>query len=374
MASETFSPTPAPQQPDVPPNTPPSAAPLKPPRQSLMGRGGLLGNNFGDNLFYYGTLAFAATVLVICLMVGWRLYQTASPAIHRYGFGFIYTTKWDPNVGFDGEYSGAWPYIFGTLVSSFLALLLAVPIGLGTAIFLAELAPKWMRSPLGFMVELLAAVPSVVYGLWGRLVMVPWLQTKQTWMSDYGYNALDTFEKGLVKTTGIKAFSTYGPSHLIDGAPTGQSMMAGALILAIMVLPFITAVSREVIKAVPPTQREAAFGLGATRWEAIRSPVLRYARSGIIGAIILGLARALGETMAITMVIGNADKASSSLLAPAATLSSKLANEFGEAQGGQLDSLMYLALVLFGITIVVNGFARLLIWNMSRSMSGASRE
>lgn len=339
-----------------------------------MARGGIFGSNFGDKLFYWGTLAFAATVLLICLAIGWRLYQTAAPAIHRYGLGFLSTTKWDPNAGTDGVYGGAWPYIFGTLVSSFLALLIAVPIGLGTAIFLAELAPKWMRSPLGFMVELLAAVPSVVYGLWGRLVMVPWLQTKQEWMSDYGYNALDTMEKGLVKTTGIKAFSTYGLSHLIDGAPTGQSMMAGALVLAIMVLPFITAVSREVIKAVPPTQREAAFGLGATRWEAIRSPVLKYARSGIIGAIILGLARALGETMAITMVIGNADKASASLLSPAATLASKLANEFGEAQGGQLDSLMYLALVLFGITIVVNAFARMLIWNMSRSVRGASRE
>lgn len=336
-----------------------------------MARGGFFGNNFGDKLFLYGTMLFAATVLLICAMIGWRLYQQSSPAIDEYGAGFLNTTKWDPNTE---TYSGAWPYIFGTLVSSFLALLLAVPIGLGTAIFLAELAPKWMRAPLGFMVELLAAVPSVVYGLWGRLVMVPWLQTKQEWMSDYGYNALDTMEQGLVKTTGIEAFSTYGLSHLVDGAPTGQSMMAGALILAIMILPFITAVSREVIKAVPPTQREAAYGLGATRWEAIRSPVLKYARSGIIGAIILGLARALGETMAITMVIGNADRASASLLSPAATLASKLANEFGEAQGKQLYSLMYLALVLFGITIVVNTFARLLIWNMSRSVRGASRE
>ncbi len=369
MASETFSPAPAPES--APPIEPPAAPPQ---RQSLMGRGGFLGNNFGDRLFYWGTLCFAATVLVITAMIGWRLLQTASPAIHLYGAKFLTNTKWDPNEGANGNYGGAWPYIFGTLVSSFLALLLAVPIGLGTAIFLAELAPKWMRSPLGFMIELLAAVPSVVYGLWGRLVMVPWLLTKQDWLSDVGYNSLDGLEQKLVHATGIKAFSTYGLSHLVDGAPTGQSMMAGALILAIMILPFITAVSREVIKAVPPTQREAAYGLGATRWEAIRSPVLKYARSGIIGAIILGLARALGETMAITMVIGNADKASASLLSPAATLASKLANEFGEAQAGQLDSLMYLALVLFGITIVVNGFARLLIWNMSRSMSGAARE
>lgn len=348
----------------------PSSPPVR-ERESLIGRGGFFGSNFGDNLFYWGTLAFAATVLVICLAVGWRLYQASAPAMSAYGSHFLTTTKWDPNTE---NYGGAWPYIFGTLVSSFLALLLAVPIGLGTAIFLAELAPKWMRAPLGFMVELLAAVPSVVYGLWGRLVMVPWLRDRQDWMSDTGYNSLAGMEENLVKATGIEAFSKYGLSHLVDGAPTGQSMMAGALILAIMILPFITAVSREVIKAVPPTQREAAFGLGATRWEAIRSPVLKYARSGIIGAVILGLARALGETMAITMVIGNADNASASLLAPAATLASKLANEFGEATGKQLDSLMYLALVLFGITIVVNAFARLLIWNMSRRMTGASRE
>ncbi len=349
-----------------PSQTPPSE------RRSLLKRSSFLGNNFGDNLFYWGTLAFAATVLVICLSVGWRLFSAAEPAMGTYGLHFLSNTKWDPNTE---NFGGAWPYIYGTLASSFLALLLAVPIGLGTAIFLAELAPRWMRAPLGFMIELLAAVPSVVYGLWGRLVMVPWLQNgPQDWLSTVAYDKLFNLETSLVKLTGIKAFSTYGLSHLVDGAPIGQSMMAGALVLAIMILPFITAVSREVIKAVPPTQREAAFGLGATRWEAIRSPVLKYARSGIIGAIILGLARALGETMAITMVIGNADNASSSLLAPAATLASKLANEFGEAQGKQLDALMYLALVLFGITIVVNAFARLLIWNMSRRMSGASRE
>jgi phosphate transport system permease protein len=250
---------------------------------------------------------------------------------------------------------GAWPYIFGTLVSSFLALLLAVPVAIGTAIFLTELAPKWMRTPISFMVELLAAVPSVVYGLWGVFVLVPALRPVQAWLSE------NWGEKPII-----------GP--FVEGAPMGYSMMAGALILAIMVLPFITAVSREVLKAVPPSQREAAFGLGATHWEAIGGPILRYARSGILGAIILGLARAVGETMAITMVIGNGREASLSLLAPGNTLASALANQFAEASGKQLPSLMYVALCLFGVTIIVNAIARMLIWNMARGTQGAARE
>jgi phosphate transport system permease protein len=208
--------------------------------------------------------------------------------------------------------------------------------------------------PLSFMVELLAAVPSVVYGLWGRLVLIPALLPLQGWLSEHA-----------------SGWPVVG--KLFEGAPIGQSMMAGGLILAIMVLPFITAVSREVIKAVPPTQREAAFGLGSTHWEAISGPILRTARSGIIGAIILGLARALGETMAITMVIGNGNDAKLSLLEPANTLSSKLALEFAEAAGGQQSALMFLALTLFSITIVVNAIARLMIWNMARSVQGSVR-
>jgi phosphate transport system permease protein len=203
-------------------------------------------------------------------------------------------------------------------------------------------------------VELLAAVPSVVYGLWGRVVMVPALQPIQEVLSNNSE-----------KIPVVGRFFT--------GAPIGLSMMAGGLVLAIMILPFITAVSREVIKAVPPTQREAAFGLGATHWEAVKGPILRSARSGIIGAVILGLARALGETMAITMVIGNGNTASPSLLAPANTLASKLALQFAEASGTETSALMYLALLLFGITIVMNALARILIWNMSRSFRGQAR-
>ncbi len=328
-----------------------------PPKRSLTGRTSFFDARFGDGLFYWLTLGFAFVVLLLVVWLGYQLYSAAAPSIHKFGLNFLTSTVWktedDP---IKPDTYGAWPYIYGTLMSSFLALLLAVPIGVGTAIFLSELAPKWMRTPLAFLVELLAAVPSVVYGLWGLLVMIPFLLPMQTWL----FNTI-----GQVPVLG-KFFSS---------APQGggQSMLMGGLILAIMILPFITAVSREVIKAVPRTQREAAFGLGATHWEAIKGPVLRAARSGIIGAIILGLARALGETMAITMVIGNNNNASVSLLSPANTISSKLANQFAEASGEQYPALMYLALVLFGITIVVNAFARLLIWNMARSNGGTMR-
>lgn len=330
---------------------------------------GFFGNNPGDPIFFGMTALFASSVLIVCLLIGWQLYRAAAPAIAIFGAKFLTSSQWNPNA--DTPSYGAWPYIYGTLMSSLLALLLAVPIGLGTAVFLSELAPRKLRAPLSFLVELLAAVPSVVYGLWGRLVMVPWLATKQEWLGGPFYDWLSGLEKSAAGATGIKAFETYGLSHLVDGAPTGYGMMAGALILAIMILPFITAVSREVILAVPPTQREAAFGLGATRWEAIRGPVLKYARAGIIGGIMLGLARALGETMAITMVIGNSNAPSASLLSPASTLASKLVNEFNEAGGDQLAALMYLALILFGITIIVNALARLLIWKTSRGMRGA---
>ncbi|BCM89537.1 phosphate transport system permease protein PstC [Abditibacteriota bacterium] len=326
-----------------------------PEKRSLFKRQSTLDARTTDGIFYWSTLGFSALVLLLVAWLGIQLYSAASPSIHKFGLGFLTSSMWSTSDDpIHPDTYGAWPYIYGTLVSSFLALLLAVPIGLGTAIYLAELAPKWLRTPLSFMVELLAAVPSVVYGLWGRLVLIPALMPLQTWLSDH-------------------ADSVPVVGRFFGGAATGQSMMAAALVLAIMILPFISAVSREVIKAVPPTQREAAFGLGATHWEAIKGPILRTARSGIIGAIILGLARALGETMAITMVIGNAPNADFSLLSPAATLSSKLAVEFAEASGGQQSALMYLALVLFGITIVVNACARLLIWNMSRQVKGSTR-
>lgn len=311
-----------------------------------IGRQGLTLSHLMESGFLGLTAIFAGLVLVITLVIGLQLVMASWPAITTFGLKFISTSSWDPVM----DVYGAWPFIYGTLMSSFLALLLAVPIGVATAIFLAELAPRWMRTPLSFMVELLAAVPSVVYGLWGVMVLVPAIKPTQAWLVEHA-----------------------GTFPLFTGAPMGYGMMAGGLILGIMILPFITAVSREVIKAVPPTQREAAFGLGATHWEAVKGPILKAARSGIIGAIILGLARALGETMAITMVIGNGTSgADISLLAPANTLSSAIANQFNEASGQQVSALMYLALVLFGITVVVNGAARLLIWRMARDLGRAS--
>jgi len=326
-----------------------------PTKPSLLKRSGALDARSADGIFYWGTRAFASLVLLLVLWLGVQLYLAASPSIAKFGLGFLSSSVWKTNGPAKvRDTYGAWPYIYGTLLTSFISLLVAVPIGVGTAVFLAELAPRQIRTPLGFLVDLLAAVPSVVYGLWGVFVLVPAIFPLQQWLFQH--------------------FST-APliGRFFTTAPIPNSMLAGSLVLSIMILPFISAVSREVIKAVPPTQREAAFGLGATHWEAIRGPILRTARSGIIGAIILGLARALGETMAITMVIGSTNKFSTSLLGGGATLSSKIALGFGEASGDQQAALMYLALVLFGITIVVNALARLLIWNMSRQVKGTVR-
>lgn len=315
-------------------------------RRSLTRSGGL-GSNFGDNVFYWGTAAFAASVLVVCALLFGILLHTAWPSIQRFGAHFLYTSTWDPVQ----EVYGALPFVYGTLVSSFLALLMAVPIGLGTAIFLAELAPGWLRTPLSFMIELLAAVPSVVYGLWGIFVLVPMVRGLETWLQD--------------RFPWVPFFS---------GAPYGIGMLSAGLILAIMILPFIIAVSRDVLRAVPPTLREAAFGLGATHWEAIWGPMLRSARVGIMGAIILGLARALGETMAVTMVIGNTPTIpgiKEALFSQGYTLASVLANEFAEATTDMyISALVQLALILFGVTIIVNAIARLLIWSMVRNTKG----
>ena len=326
-----------------------------PEKRSLFKRTKAFDATKADNLFYWATFAFAALVLVLVVWIAFQLIRSSSESIERFGLGFLTSSVWKTeDAAINPNNYGAWPYIYGTLMSSFLALFIAVPIGLGTAIYLSELAPRWVRTPLSFMVELLAAVPSVVYGLWGVLVMIPAILPFQNWLYEsFNGNAL--------------------LGRFFNSPPSGQSMMSAALVLAIMILPFISAVSREVIKAVPPSQREAAFGLGSTHWEAISGPILRTARSGIIGAIILGLARALGETMAVTMVIGNSANTDFSLLSPASTLASKIAMEFGEASGGQQSALMYLALVLFGVTILVNAFARLMIWNMTRSVQGATR-
>jgi phosphate transport system permease protein len=299
-------------------------------------------------VFQWSTMLFALCVIAILVLLGYVLARAAHPALVAFGWGFLSSSVWDPVR----EVFGAWPFICGTLYSSALALLIAVPISLGAAVFLAELAPQWLRNPISFLVELLAAVPSVVYGLWGLFVLAP---------------AVRTLEAPLGER--FKGFP------LFTGPPYGVGVLAAGLILAIMILPIITAVSREVLLAVPRTQREAAYSLGATRWEAIRGPVFRYARPGIVGAIILGLGRAMGETMAVTMVIGNAPTTSLSLFSLGDTMPSVLANQYAEATG-RLHSaaLVEIALLLFAVAILVNAVARLLLWSVGRGAPRGVRE
>jgi len=287
-------------------------------------------------------MAAAVPVLIGVMLIA--LCSAAWPAIQRFGARFFATSTWDPVAG----NFGVLPFIYGTLVSSALALLIAVPLGLGVAIFLSELAPGWLRTPVGFFVELLAAIPSVVIGLWGIFVLVPWVRT-----------ALEPLLK-----------SALGFLPLFSGPPLGIGMLTAGLILSIMVVPFIVAVSTEVMRAVPPAQREAARALGATGWETTRTAVLPYARSGIIGAVFLALARALGETMAVTMVIGNVPQIKISLFAPAYTIPAVIANEFTEATSDlYVAALIYAGLVLFIVTVAVNALARVLVNRAARGPS-----
>jgi len=314
-----------------------------PPRAVSRGRRG-----FGDRL--YRTLILASVWVVLILAVGLvaALSWESWSAIRAFGLRFLVTSHWDPVAG---EF-GALPFIYGTLVSSLLALLIAVPLSLGAAIFLAELAPAWIRPPVAFLIEMLAAVPSVVYGLWGIFVLVPWLR--------------DWVQPPLGRALGFLP--------LFQGPPYGIGMLAAGLILAIMVVPYITSVSREVLLAVPGSQREAALGLGATRWETTRIAVLRYGRSGLIGAILLGLGRALGETMAVTMVIGNRPEIAASLFAPGYTMASVLANEFTEATSDlYVSALVEIGLLLLVVTILVNGLARVLVWTVGAAPARGGR-
>jgi len=300
----------------------------------------------GDSIFKKLTLISALFILVLALLIFYELYSRSQLSISKFGLGFLTGVEWDPVH----QVFGALPFIYGTVTSSIIALIIAVPISLGIAIYLSELAPRRFRSPLSFMVELLAAVPSVVYGLWGLFVMVPWIR-------DYLQPFLE---------------STLGFLPLFQGPKFGIGMLAGGIILAIMIIPTISAVSREVMLAVPDTQREAAFALGATRWETIRFAVLKYARTGIFGAILLGLGRALGETMAVIMVIGNRPQISLSLFEPAYTMSGVIASEYIEAtQEIYLSALIEIGLLLFIITLIMNVLARLLVWRMMRMFRGA---
>src|SRR6185436_16218199 len=295
--------------------------------------------------FRLGTGAVAFLTVLIVLAIGWELVRQSQLSIAKFGMGFWMRDIWDP---VSGEF-GARPFIWGTLYSSVLALLLAGPIALGIAIFLSELCPAWLRAPLTFLTELLAAIPSIVYGLWGIYVLVPIVRS---------------FEGSIPEPLKVLP--------LFSGPAVGVGMLAAVLILAIMVIPFAASVAREVLKSVPMSQREAAYALGATKWEAIRA-ALFYARTGIIGSLILGFGRALGETMAVTMVIGNNPQITPSLLKPQYTMAAVLANEFTEAADDlYLSALIEIGLVLFVITLIVNSLSRLLIWSMARTASVAA--
>jgi len=294
----------------------------------------------GDKIFKFLMLLCGLAVLGVLALIVYELMLRSSLSWHNFGIKFFAGQEWDPVQ----EHFGALPFIYGTLVSSFLALLIAVPLSVGVAVFTTEMCPKVLRGPLSFFVELLAAIPSVVYGLWAIFVLVPLLS---------GY-----IQPFLARTLGWTGF--------FDGPPYGISMLAAGIILAIMIIPIISSITREVLMVVPQHQREAALALGATRWEMIRVGVLRNARAGIMGGIILGLGRALGETMAVTMVIGNTPQIVKSLFAPGHTMASVLANEFSEATGNvYLSALIEIGLALFLVTIVVNALARLLVWTVT---------
>ena len=303
--------------------------------------------NYGDRVFKFVLTLSALLIPILLAFLVYQLWGGSRLAIDRFGLSFVTSSTWDPVA----EEFGAFPLIFGTLLSSLIALLIAVPLSLGVAIYLTEFAPKVVRQPVAFLIGLLAAIPSVVYGLWGIFVLVPALRT--------------TAFPLLRKVLGFLPF--------FQGPIYGPSMLAAGIILAIMIMPYVMSVSREVLLAVPNTQREAALALGATRWEAVITAVVPYARSGLIGAIILGLGRALGETMAVTMVIGNRHEIAASLFAPGYTMAAAIANEFSEAVGDlHLSALAYVAFLLFVVTVLVNAGARLLIWRVARGSGAGS--
>jgi phosphate transport system permease protein len=296
------------------------------------------GSVVADRIYRAMLLLFALCVPFLLLLIFVAVGRAGWPALRQFGFGFLTSSVWDP---VNGQF-GAAPAIVGTIVTSIIALVIATPLALGGAIFLSEFCPLWLRQPISFLIDLLAAVPSVVFGLWGVFFLVPVLRS------------------GLMPF--LRDTLHLGATPFFSGPVYGPSVLAAGLILAVMVLPYIAAVSREVLMAVPRAQREAALALGATRWEAITGAVVPYARSGIFGGVILGLGRALGETMAVTMVIGNRHELSASLFAPGYTMASLIANEFSEATTDiHLSALMAVGFVLFLITLIVNAIARLLV-------------
>ena len=339
-----------------------TSAPSRIPPASSLAR-------FGDKI--YGAVTFLAS-LSIFIIILWLLYQLTGaslPAIHKFGWSFITKSDWNEET----NSFHALPFIFGTLYSSLIALVLSVPVSIGAAIFLSELAPRWIRTPATFLIELLAAIPSVVYGLWGIFILIPFL--KLYVFQPVIQPHVPIYHRHL-PATHIPLAQVKGIGFLFTGQSAGYSMLAAGMILAIMVTPFITAVTRDILRAIPRSQREGSYALGATQWETIKQVVVPYAKSGIIGAVILGLGRALGETMAVTMVIGNQSPStpsgvSLSLFDSGYTMSSVLANKFNEAIPGlNLAALVEIALVLFGVTVFVNIVARLLVFYTAKDVHG----
>ena len=299
---------------------------------------------FSDKSFRLLTRAAAITVLIILSGIIVSLIHGSWPALQKFGFNFLIDESWNPVT----EKFGAVAPIYGTIVTSLIAMLIAVPVGLFIALFLTELCPMWLRRPIGIAIELLAGIPSIIYGIWGLFVFAPFLQqhVQPFLISAFGH---------------VPVLST-----LFAGPPYGIGILTAGLILAIMVLPFITSISRDVFEAVPPVLKEAAYGLGCTTWEVARYVVLPFTRVGVIGGVMLGLGRALGETMAVTFVIGNAHRISGSILAPGTTISATIANEFTEAVGDvYTSSLIALGLILFVITFIVLAFARLMLMRLN---------
>jgi len=297
----------------------------------------------------FGWLMRLCGVAVVCLLglIVYELVVGSKLSWHAFGWKFFGQSDWNPVE----DQFGALPFIYGTLVSSLLSLVIAVPLSVGVAVFITEMCPIWLRGALSFTTELLAAIPSVIYGLWAIFMLVPLVR-----------NYVEPF-----------LAQTLGWTGLFTGPPYGIGMLAAGVILAIMIIPIISSITREVLTVVPQHQREGVLALGATRWEMIRMGVLRNARAGIVGAIILGLGRALGETMAVTMVIGNRPEIAKSLFAPGYTMASVLANEFSEATGDlYLSALIEIGLALFLVTIVVNALARLMVWSVTRGQPAKS--
>jgi phosphate transport system permease protein len=299
----------------------------------------------GDLTFKTITQASAVTVLVLLAGVTIALIHGSLPALRTFGFGFLTSQSWNPVK----ENFGALPAIYGTLLTSFIAMLIGVPVSLGIAIFLTEICPERLRRTIGIAIELLAGIPSIIYGIWGLFVFAPWFQVHVQPL------LIDTFADIPIL------------NQMFAGPPYGIGLLTAGLILAVMVLPFITSITREVFATVPPVLKEAAYGIGCTRWEVMRRVVIPYTRVGIIGGVMLGLGRALGETMAVTFVIGNAHRISASIMAPGTTISASIANEFTEAVGDlYTSSLVALGLILFFITFIVLAFARLMLIRIER--------